>query len=112
MKKLIFFIYFLNSHALFSANTLPFKEEVSFNPYWWQTCVILLILLIILLLLPKKNPLKVAPASQLTLLEKKTLSHKTCVYVLQYQGVQFLLADNHTQVTLHPLEPRVSYEKK
>jgi flagellar biogenesis protein FliO len=112
MKKIIFYCMMLHNHVLFSADALQFKEELKLPTYWLAIGAVLLLILVTLLIVMKKNPLKMSQTANLKLLEKRTLSHKTCVYLLEYRGLKFLLADNHANITLHPLEDGLCYEKK
>lgn len=96
------------SQTAISVNAIEFKPE--FSPCGWMSCAIVAcILLAIVLLLIKKQKSPRAPVSACQLIEKKYLSNKTIIYVIELQNQRFLLADNQHALALHALNHEATH---
>jgi flagellar biogenesis protein FliO len=81
-----------------------YKPEFAPQYSWISSVIILIILLMLLLFWVRKNKIRVQPTGSCRLIEKKYLSNKTVLYVIEYQTQRFLLADNQHALTLHACE--------
>lgn len=86
-----------------------FKPESPMSLSWGSYMLALVTLLILMVILFKKQKPLVTQKSDCKLIEKKVLSHKTIVYIIEYQSQQFILADNQQSLSIHPL-PRITPE--
>jgi hypothetical protein len=94
----------LISPALHAQNTLTFKQDPITQIHWIPYLVVLLILLIVLSLLAKRAKGLVKKPTQCQLIEKISVHHKMQVYILDYQGQRFLIADNQNALAIHPVQ--------
>ena len=92
--------------------TIPFKAPFSPQYSWVTLAVTLAILVVVTLVIAKKYKPNTVCISPCRLIEKKYLSNKTIVYILEYQQQRFLLADNQQSIALHPLESAIGISKK
>ncbi len=91
-------------------NTI-FKPELILSHYHWLSYgVILLVLMITLLILAKKYQTRTPLINHCQLIEKKHLSSKHVIYIIEYQQQRFLLADNQNALLLHPLTLEVNHD--
>ena len=80
-----------------------FKPESHLSLNWGSyTLALITLLILIFILIKKQNPL-LTRKSDCTLIEKKVLSHKTVVYIIEYQSQRFILADNQQSLAIQPL---------
>lgn len=88
---------------LYAENTLSFKKEGLNSLHWMPYLTVLSVLLIVLMLLAQKAKAsgKINRACQV--IEKIPVHHKTQLYVIDYQGQRFLIADNQNALAIHPL---------
>jgi flagellar biogenesis protein FliO len=89
---------------VFAHNELFFKKELSANTHWFSYGAVLITLFIILLVLAKYSQKSASINPECKIIERITIHHKTKVYVIAYQGQQFLLADNQNALTIHPIK--------
>lgn len=82
-----------------------FKHEFSSQTSSVTYGITIFLLLVIMVILAKKNRPYSMNKSDCKLIEKKHLSHKTVVYVIEYQQQRFMLADNQQALAIHPLKP-------
>ncbi|CAM4394499.1 MAG: hypothetical protein LEGION0403_FIIPPAGN_00791 [Legionella sp.] len=94
----------LISPALHAQNTLTFKQDPINNIHWIPYLVILLILLIVLSFFAKRSKGLVKKNTQGQVIEKIPVHHKMHVYILDYQGQRFLIADNQNSLAIHPVQ--------
>ncbi|MFJ1268022.1 hypothetical protein ACD661_05595 [Legionella lytica] len=94
----------LISPALHTQNTLTFKQDPINNIHWIPYLVVLLILLIVLFFLAKRSKGLVKKTTHGQIIEKISVHHKMQVYVLDYQGQRFLIADNQNALAIHPVQ--------
>jgi hypothetical protein len=98
----------MNEAILQTAQEPVFKTELVTHPHWLSYGLVLSLLCVFLIVLAKKSKkgwshtLKRAQ-NKCKLVEHIILNNKTKVYVLDYQGQGFLLADNQHSLALHPL---------
>ncbi|WP_133135603.1 hypothetical protein [Legionella rowbothamii] len=90
--------------ALHAQNTLAFKQDPIAQIHWIPYLVVLLILLVILSFLAKRSKGLVKKPTQYQLIEKISVHHKMQVYILDYQGQRFLIADNQNALAIHPIQ--------
>lgn len=94
----------LISPALHAQSTLTFKQDPINNIHWLPYLVVLLILLMVLFLLAKRSKGLVKNPIQGKIIEKIPVHHKMQVYILDYQGQRFLIADNQNALAIHPVQ--------
>ena len=87
-----------------------FKHEFSLHGHWWSYGLAIGLLLVMIIILAKKHKPASLSKTACTLIEKKLLSHKTIVYIVEYQQQRFLLADNQQALAIHPLTQEGSDE--
>lgn len=89
---------------------LALKPEIIQPDFLYSVFVILCILLLIFFWVRHQ---KILPqAGKLKILEQKQTNSKTRVYLIDCEGEQFLLADNHQALSWHALKLRDGlYEK-
>ena len=86
-----------------ASQTIGFKPPFSPQYNWLTMAFALVSLIIIALISLKKFKPGFSVPSECRLIEKKYLSNKTIIYILEYQKQRFLLADNHQSITIHAL---------
>jgi hypothetical protein len=101
-KAQIMVLFFLSGTA-HAESTLVFKKEALGTLHWFPYLVVLGVLLVALLVLAKKSAYLTKNHAKDLLVEKIALNQKTQVYVLNYQGQRFLIADNQNALAIHPL---------
>lgn len=89
-----------------SAEAITFKPDFSAKLSWLNYGVAIVMLVIIALIIAKKYKPNIAKKSVCQLIEKKYLSNKTVVYVIEHQQQRFLLADNQHALAIHELHAR------
>ncbi len=89
-----------------AAEAITFKPDFSAKLTWLNYGVAILMLVIIALIIAKKHKPGIAKKSVCQLIEKKYLSNKTVVYVIEHQQQRFLLADNQHALAIHELHAR------
>lgn len=95
-------LLFLSS-VLHAQSTLAFKKEPLSTVHWFPYLLVLAILLVALLVLAKKSKGLTKNNGKNLIIEKIPINHKTQIYVLDYQGQRFLIADNQNALAIHPL---------
>ncbi|WP_298626873.1 hypothetical protein [uncultured Legionella sp.] len=103
MYRFIFFMLALWVNPLFAKEDLVFKKELISNPHWYSYGLVLILLLISIIVLAKYSKRTGATEQKCKVIERISIHHKTKVYVIHYQGKQFLLADNQNALAIHPL---------
>lgn len=96
------FFFFLSS-TVHAESTLAFKKEPLSTVHWFPYLLVLTLLLVALLMLAKKSKSISKHSSKNLIIEKIPINQKTQVYVLEYQGQRFLIADNQNALAIHPL---------
>jgi flagellar biogenesis protein FliO len=89
--------------TVFAEGTL-FKQDPMNTIHWFPYIVILGILFVVLFVLAKKSKVLVKTNSNCQIIEKIPVHHKTQVYVINYQGQRFLIADNQNALAIHSLQ--------
>lgn len=97
---LLLFFFFLSFNVC-AEHSLPFKKEISTN-HLFSYLLVLGILFLTLFFLAKKSK-KLINTNQCQILERIPIHHKTKVYILDYQGQRFLIADNQNALAIQPL---------
>lgn len=82
---------------------LIFKHDVSPQSGWLSYGVVILLLLVMIVLLAKKRKPFATNTTDFELIEKKHVSHKTVIYVMEYRQQRFILADNQQALAIYPL---------
>ncbi|MDR3501302.1 MAG: hypothetical protein P4L79_01805 [Legionella sp.] len=90
--------------ALYAQSTLTFKQDPINQLHWVPYLVVLLILLLVLSFLAKRSKGLVKKPTQGQLIEKILVHHKMQVYIIDYQGQRFLIADNQNALAIHPVQ--------
>lgn len=90
---------------------LNFKKELITATHWPHYGILLTVLCLGLLVLIKKTRSPKRSFSKGELIEVIHLHHKTKAYVIDFEGQQFLIADNQNALTIHPLKHRGLHEK-
>ncbi len=80
-----------------------FKQPFSPKIGWINYGLALSVLLIFILMLAKKHKPGQPQRAACQLIEKKQLSNKTAVYIIEYQQKRFLLAENPHALAIHSL---------
>ena len=104
--SLVFILLSVLTPAASSAEAITFKPDFSAKLSWLNYGVAIVLLVIIALIIAKKYKPNLAKKSVCQLVEKKYLSNKTVVYVIDYQQQRFLLADNQHALAIHELHAR------
>ena len=90
-----------------TAEPIVFKPAFAPKNGWLNYGIALVILLVIILVLVKKHKPRSTLQPGCQLIEKKYLSNKTIMYIVEYQQQRFLLADNQQSLAIHALpDPR------
>ncbi len=105
MKK--FFLFFLMP-AIAWANDISYKPEMSTPSTGWLLIVFLLALLLVaLVVLKKKNFLPGnAVSNKIKLVEKQRLAVNTHAYLLEKEGVEYLIIDNGQHIAMQELSSK------
>ena len=83
---------------------LIFKKEVASSVSWMPYGLVFIILLITVFILAKNSRIRVNTQSKCKILEKINIHHKTKIYIMDYDGQQFIIADNQTALAIQPLQ--------
>lgn len=103
MHRFIFLVLSFWINPLFAKDDLVFKKELISNPHWYSYGLVLILLLISIILLARYSKKAGVTELKCRVIERVNIQHKTKVYVIDYQGQQFLLADNQHALAIHPL---------
>lgn len=104
MQRLVTLLLCLLMQPLFAQEQLNFKQESIPQIHWLSYGLALFILLVICIFLAKKSKNGINQTAQCKVIERIPLHHKARVYVIDYQGQQFLIADNQHALAIHPLK--------
>ena len=104
--SLLFIILDCFPFTAIAAEIITFKPDFSAKLSWLNYCVAIVMLVIIALIIAKKYKPNLAKKSVCQLVEKKYLSNKTVVYIIEHQQQRFLLADNQHALAIHELHAR------
>ncbi|PJE10992.1 hypothetical protein [Legionella sp.] len=102
IKKRFFLTMALFSSPVF-AEKIMFKQTLEPKQDWMVYILTLVILTMIAFVLAKKNQGSLLPSSSCLIIDKKRLSPKTMIYVIEYQNQRFMLTDNQQSLALHCL---------
>lgn len=103
MYRFIFLVLTFWINPLFAKEELVFKKELISNPHWYSYGLVLFLLLISIIFLARYSKKTGVTELKCKVVERINIQHKTKVYVIDYQGQQFLLADNQHALAIHPL---------
>jgi len=103
MRFILFGLLFL-ANPLFAENTLVFKKELLSNINWFPYSMILVVLFAAVLFLAKNSKRLIRPNPDCQVIEKIMLRHKTNIYIIDYQGQRFLIAENQNALAINPLQ--------
>lgn len=104
MRAFIFIAFFLVVPLGGASEVIPFKQPFSPSHGGFAYGFVVLILLLMIGVLARKYPPRRGAPSLCLMIEKKTLSHKTILYVLEYEKKRFLLVDNQHAIVLERLD--------
>ncbi|MFI4962597.1 MAG: hypothetical protein ACHP6H_01925 [Legionellales bacterium] len=104
MRRILILLCTVIAHPLFAEQSFVFKKEVVNNHHWLAYGLVFLVLLAALLVLTKKSKTLLKKPIQSSVLELLPLGQKTKVYVIEYQGQQFLVADNQQALAIHSVQ--------
>jgi hypothetical protein len=104
MRHFLGFILLFLFNPLFAEKALMFKKDLTANTHWFPYGLVLVVLIVTLFILAKKSKKISNSDSKCKVIEKLAVHHKTKVYVIAYQGQQFLLADNQNSLAIHALQ--------
>ncbi|MBA2709664.1 MAG: hypothetical protein H0U57_03605 [Tatlockia sp.] len=93
------------------AEALTFKEAIAPKPSWHVYLLAIFALLAILYTLAKKSKRDFFTPSSLRIIDKKRLSAKTFLFVLEYRNEHFLVADNQHTLAFQVLKPSSQNEQ-
>ncbi|ARG96953.1 hypothetical protein [Legionella micdadei] len=99
---LLFGLMSFSSSQVFAEN-IPFKENFQLKPGWIIYLLAILTLAAIYLISARKNRGSQLQSSACLVVDKKRLSTKTTVYILDYQNQRFLLAENQHALVFQQL---------
>lgn len=102
-KLFIYGVTFLYSTLAVADEPILFKQAFIPKHGWFNYGLIITLLIVITFVLAKKFKPGLAQSTACQLIEKKQLSSKTAVFVIEYNKQQFLIADNHHGLAIHPL---------
>lgn len=103
MSRLIVLALTFWAAPLLAGESLGFKKELIANTHWQSYGLILVFLVVILFLLAKYTKKTEAAGQKCKVIERIAVQNKTKMYVIDYQGQQFLLAENPNALAIHPL---------
>ena len=104
MRFLVLIILSFLINPLQAKNAITFKKELVANVHWFPYGLVLIVLIIAVLILAKSSKKISNTQSKCKIIEKTTLNHKTKIFVIDYQGQQFLIADNQNALAIHSLQ--------
>lgn len=107
MHRLIAVFLSILAQPLFAQEQLNFKQDSIPQMHWLSYGLALLVLLALCVFLAKKSKNGINQTTQCKVIERIPLHHKARVYVVDYQGHQFLIADNQHALAIHPLKEAV-----
>jgi flagellar biogenesis protein FliO len=96
-------ILLLFSNSLWAQESLGFKKELVSDIHWTPYVLVLVILFSILFILAKYSKKSAGSGVSCKVIEKITVHHKTRIYIIDYKGQNFLIADNQNSVAIQPL---------
>jgi hypothetical protein len=106
VQLIISVICFFGAKISSAAAVFHFKQPLIPKNSWLVYSSVLACMIVITLILSRRHKLNPSPKSECQLIEKKFLSNKTIIYIVDYQQQRFLLADNQQAIALHPLKPK------
>lgn len=86
------------------STTLIFKQDPMSNIHWFPYIVVLVVLFVVLVFLAKRPKGLIKTPSKCRVIEQIPIHHKTKIFVIDYQGQKFLIADNQNALAIHPLK--------
>ncbi len=108
MRQITLFILLFLVNPLFAEEAISFKKELVTTVHWFPYGIVLILLIIALLILAKNSKKVMTAHAKCKVIERVAIHHKTKVYVIAYQGQQFLLADNQNSLAIHALQENSS----
>lgn len=104
MRSALVSFLFLLTTPLYAEEAIVFKKELFSPHYWFPYGLVLIVLLIVVFILAKNSKKLISPHSPGIVVEKTSINHKTKVYIINYQGQKFLLADNQNSLAIQALQ--------
>jgi len=111
MRYVTGLVLFFLINPLMAGEAIAFKKDLVTTTHWLPYGLVLLILISALLFFAKNTKKTFKTNPKLKVLERIAIHHKTRLYIIDYQGQQFLLADNQSSVTIQALHEINSDEK-
>ncbi|KTD51325.1 flagellar biosynthetic protein FliO [Legionella quateirensis] len=104
MERFLLLILISWINPLLANQPVVFKKELVTNTHWSPYVLILFVLLAVLFILAQYSKKSKTTSSKCKVIEQVSVHNKTKIFVIDYQGQQFLLADNQNALTLLPLQ--------
>ncbi|RUR18241.1 hypothetical protein ELY21_08410 [Legionella sp. km535] len=104
MQRVFLFLFIFWTHPISANPALNFKKELITNTHWSSYVVVLFVLIAVLITLVHYSKKSKSTSSQCKVIEQLSVFNKTKVFIIDYQGKQFLLADNQNALTILPLQ--------
>lgn len=94
-------LYFMTARVF--AEKIPFKQIIEPKQGWLFYFIAIIVLSAFACFFAKKIKQDLAKQSSCLVIDKKKLSAKTCLYLVEFQKQQFLIADNQQALALQAL---------
>ncbi|WP_147279844.1 flagellar biosynthetic protein FliO [Legionella worsleiensis] len=111
MRHRILCVLMFWMHPVLANQPLVFKKDLMTNHHWPSYTLIVSALFGILLWIYQYLGKTKNTNSQFKIIEQLAVHHKTKIYVIDYQGQQFLLADNQNTLSLIPFQGTKSHHE-
>lgn len=102
----IFNMLLLNSSC--AQNAFAFKQDPGSHVHWIPYLFVLGILFLVLCFLAMRSKHTIKSTTQCHVVEQIALHHKAKVYIVDYQGQRFLIAENPNALAIHPVQEEKS----
>lgn len=106
MRQITSFILFFLTNSILASEAIIFKKELVSNTHWFPYGLVMIVLIIVVLILAKNSKKINSTPPKCKVIERIAVQHKTKVYVIDYQGQKFLVADNQNSLAIHALQER------
>lgn len=104
MRQVIAFVLIFLVNPLLAQEAIIFKKELVETAHWFPYGLVLIALIAAVLMLAKNSKKIISKQSQCKVIEKIAIHHKTKIYVIDYQGQRFLVADNQNSLAIQALQ--------
>ena len=104
MERFLIVILMSWINPLSANQPVVFKKELVSNTHWFPYLLVLFVLITVLFILAQYSKRSKSTSPKCRVIEQVSVHNKTKIFVIDYQGRQFLLADNQNALTLLPLQ--------